>query len=65
MTELQIKYGTSGTIHDSPSGKDIEKYITLQGIFTDELREFFAVEFKIAKSMIETVNKTGKTKKKK
>ena len=64
LSEWQIKYGTSGTIHSSTSNKDIDRFIGLQGIFVDELRDFISAEFKIPKSMIEGVNKTGKTKKK-
>lgn len=65
LTEWQVKYGTSGTIHVGNTNKDLERIISLQGIFIDELRDFLISEYKIAKSMIETVNKTGKTKKKK
>lgn len=65
LTQWKVKYGTFGTIDNSNTNKNIEKVISLRGVFIDEIRNFLKYEYKIEKSMIKTVNKFGKTKNKK
>ena len=64
LSEWQIKFATSGTIHEVVINKYHVKEITLQGIFLDEVKDYLTTMIKIPESLIVTVNKVDKKKKK-
>lgn len=65
LTEWQIKFATSGTIHEAVLNKAHIKEITLQGTFPDEIKEYLNIVLKIPEDMVNIVNKVDKKKKKK
>lgn len=64
LSEWQVKFATSGSIHEVVINKHHVKEISLQGIFLDEIKDYLTTIIKIPESLIVTVNKVDKKKKK-
>jgi translation initiation factor 2D len=64
VSEWQVKFATNGSIHEVTFNKQHVKEIHLQGIFIDEIKEYLTLQLKIPESLINTINKVDKKKKK-